>query len=660
MRRQIRISLALAAGLVAVGAPAALADRPAGKAFSWSHELNQNELPGWKEGQKRPLIPAPRWYRTVNSTLARAGAAGLGFTGPSALPFPPLPLAPAEPTGWRNNANFRRQYRRTGLQWDVSYEVWAARNALEKVRPTNPRTEAHTRRLSLLHPAYRREALREIRRLAPRFRGRPYVFAYAGSDEPIVFLPSGRRAVRSSYAKALNREMRRRYGVAPPRWNAPRTRALSERLKWVAYSDYVSDRFFALKREQTRLIKRLDPGARVSPNDYAFIDGFMPWDYTRLADFADMVDVDPYVSFAENVTPGRGRYNPGFAAKLMSDLTGARVRTVLQAFDYAGYEPQAGDLWTWAAQALRAGATDLSFFASDNPRFTRKGFYRAQLAVSRALRGARLPDRPVDPETLVVYSTTSEGQAQPHKNGGTRYKTAGDELYATYSLLGELGGGAFSFDSDTRLLRDAARLARARTIWLPRGEILEPQLAERLRDWVRGGGTLIVTDPSAFSVAPDGSSLEAVRSELIGAQLAEARPSRVAEVEAGAIAPGVPSDDMAVPLEGTRHAFVGVPGDARVVARYIDGAPAGILRSVGSGRVLAFSGQLMRPEALDVPMDLVDLTREIHAWSGGITDHPAWSYRLPGDPEPTRLPWADGYVPDRDLEAVAEAATAEG
>ena len=34
----------------------------------------------------------------------------------------------------------------------------------------------------------------DIRRLVPRFRGRPYVHAYTGSDEPMVFLPSGRTA----------------------------------------------------------------------------------------------------------------------------------------------------------------------------------------------------------------------------------------------------------------------------------------------------------------------------------------------------------------------------------------------------------------------------------------------------------------------------------
>ena len=145
----------------------------------------------------------------------------------------------------------------------------------------------------------------------------------------------------------------------------------------------------------------------------------------------------------------------------MSDLTGKRTRIVVQAFNYSRYTPTAGDLWTWSAQALRAGATDISFFASDNPRFTRPRFYDAMLDVARGVRGTRLPAPPTDPSQLVLYSTASEGQAQPDRLGDVRYRTSGDALYTTYSLLGELEGGRFSFDADTRLVRDPARLAAA-------------------------------------------------------------------------------------------------------------------------------------------------------------------------------------------------------
>lgn len=638
--------LALTAAGIAWGAPAT-GDRPAGSVSDWGHELNQEQLRRWRESTA-PVYPPRAWYRIIGGILGDAGANGLWFSGPSALPFPPLPLNPKETVGWRTPARFLTQYRRTGLRWDVAYEVWAARKALAgRAVVSDPTTDprAYTRRLSLLDPAYRRAALKEIRRIVPTLRGKPYVNYYTGSDEPIAVIPRG-KARRSPFGRSLARDFRRATGFALPDPAARPSTSVSERLRWSAWSRFSGDRFFRMKEEQARLIKRLDPSARVSPNDYGFIDGFVPWDYTRLASFADVVESDPYVSYAERDRAGRGRYNPGFGAKLMSDLTGRRVRIIIQAFPYSRYRPVPGDLWTWTAQALRAGATDISFFASDNPRFTNTRLYRTMLDVARSVRGVRLPAAPADPEHLVLYSTASEGQALPNRAGNVRYRTSGDAIYTTYSLLGELGGASFSFDADTRLLADPARLAAARSIWLPKADVLDPAFAGRLADWVRAGGTLVVTDPAAFSRTPTGASLAPVRDALIGAPLGAPRGGRILEVAPGALAPGLPNDLLDVPIDADEaRGFASVPAGAAVVARFLDGAPAAILRPVGAGRVLAFAADPMVPSVLDDPMDLVRLVGDIHRWTGGSADNPAWSFRLPGDPDPTRPPWEGAVTP---------------
>jgi hypothetical protein len=640
--------LALAAAGGAAGAPGT-GDRPAGTVSTWSHELNQNELPQWNP-RRAPVVAPRTWFGIVDGILAESGSNGLWFSGVSALPFPPLPLSPKEPVGWRTPARFLTQHRRTGLRFDVAVEVWAARRALQRKSavvsdPTIDPT-AYTRRLSLLDPGYRREALREIRRIVPTVRGRPFVNFYTGSDEPVTIIPRG-RARSTPFGRRLARDFRRATGFALPDPAARPSTSERERLRWLAWSRFSGGRFFRMKEEQARLIRRLDPSAVISPNDYGFIDGFIPWDYTRLSRFADVVEADPYVSYPERDRVGRGRYNPGFGAKLLSDLTGKRTRIIVQAFDYSRYRPVTGDLWTWAAQALRAGATDISFFASDNPRFTNRRLYDGMLAVARSLRGTRLPAAPTDPEHLVLYATASEGQAQPHRTGGVRYRTDGDALYTTYALLGELNGAAFSFDADTRLTAEPARLAGARTLWLPRADTLDAAFAARLADWVRAGGTLVVTDPEAFGRTPSGASLAAVRGELVGAPLGPPRRGTMLEVDAGVLGPGLPADLLSVRIDApVARAFSGVPAGATVVARFIDGAPAAILRPVGAGRVLAFSADPMAPSVLDDPIDLARLVGAIHRWAGGTVGHPAWSYRIPGDPSPTRLPWEGAVAPE--------------
>jgi len=610
--------------------------RPAGHVFDWSHELNEEELPNWNP--HHIPVPAARWYRIIDGILRTAGENGLWFSGFGALPFD-IPLHPKEPKAWRNPANFLAQYRRTGLEWDVNLEARAAKNALRLKTATivNRDAEAPTRRLSLLDPGYRRAALAEIRRLVPRYRDKPYVYAFTGSDEPIAALPRG-QARSSPFGRRLARDLRARYGRPLPDPTARPTNSVAARLSWLAYSRYTSDRFFAMKREQAALIRRLDPKALVSPNDFGFIDGFMPWDYTQLASFAGLVEADPYVSYAEAAEPGRGRYNPGFGAKLLSDLTGRPVRIVVQAFPYAGYRPTPRDIGTWASQALRAGATDISFFAMGDPRFTDRPLYDRILQIARQLRGTTLPPAPVDPATVVVYATASEGQAQPQRIGDARYRTNGDALYTTYSLLGELAHADFTFDADTRLVAEPSRLAAAHTIWLPRGEVLDRPFAEALAAWVDAGGTLVVTDPAAFTRTPSGSSLADVHDALIGAPLGRPRTGDILLAQPGTLGPNLPADLLTVPIDApVRRAFSAIPAGATVVARFIDDAPAVLSRPVGAGRVIAFASDPMEPGVLDAPLDLVRLVEAIETSQGGRLDDPAWSYSIPGIP--TGPPW---------------------
>ena len=600
--------------------------------FSWSHELNQNEHPRWNP--KRPPFRPARWERIAKGTLRAAGRSGLGFSGASALPFR-VPLHPREPKRWRNGRTFAAEWRATGLRWDVHLEIWAARRALRRgavvVNPDAPRN-AYTRRLSLLDPVYRATALQEIRRLVPTYRNLPYVHSYTGSDEPIVILPRG-PAWKTRYGRMVRREVTRTQGALPPNPLAPPRDTWSQRRRWLAYSRWSGDRFFDMKAEQAREIRRLDPDAVINPNDYGFIDGFIPWDYSRLAAFADIVDIDPYVSFAERKTPGRGRYNPGFATKLMSDLSGAEVRTITQAFRYSGYTPTPDDLWEWSAQALRAGGTHLSFYANDNPRFTARPRWDAMLAIADAVRGAELPEPPDDPTQLMLYATSSEGQGQPALSGNKRYRTSADALYTAYALLGERAGSAFRFVSDESLDADRDALTAARVLWAPRADVLERGLSGRITEWTRAGGTLVLSDPLALTRTPRGGRLPALRRELLGGTRGPLRSGSALIVAPGALGPGRPSRRLILPLpEGPRRAFRSVPAGAQTIARFADGAPAVIEHAVGEGRVIAFATDVMRPEIFTRGGDWDEFVRALTGRLAVQTNHPAWDYRLPGDP----------------------------
>ncbi|MFM8828107.1 MAG: beta-galactosidase [Actinomycetota bacterium] len=644
--------IAIAASLVAASIITPTADaRPMGHVFDWNHELNQEQNPRWRPSGPLP-IPKAKWLPMVNQILLTEGANNLWGSGFASLPFD-IPVSPREPSSWRNPANFLRLYNATGLSWDANVEARAAKDALcifprvpKTCRPTGivfqPDTKAPTRRMSLLDPAYQRKALSEIRRIVPRLRSAPYVFAYNGSDEPQVVLPTG-KATRSALWRRQAAQIKREYGWAPPRSGAKRTDSPIAGLQWLAYSRWTSKNFFAMKAEQAALIRRLDPGARVVPNNYNMIDGFMPWDYSQLGAFADIVEVDPYVSYAERANAGRGRYNPGFGAKLMSDLTGKPVRVIVQAFPYARYSPGIADVDTWTSQALRAGATHITFYAKGNPRFTNRKLYDGMLSLASRMRGLQLPDMPVDPSTVVVYSLMSEGQGQPDKRGDSRYRTSGDALYTTHSLLGELNGAPFVFDSDERLVAERQRLSRARVVWLPRGDTLSRPFAEALRDWVGAGGFLVVTDPTAFARTPDNKDLSDIGAALKGGRL-DGDAGSVLFVRKGALGPATPPDLYSIPVADRRSwAFADVPAGAQVVATHLDGRPAAVLRQVGKGRVLSFAADPMTPGSLVEPMDLVPFVGMVQRMAGGQTGHASWTWRVPGTKDLS--PWEGAYRP---------------
>lgn len=638
MRRMFRPA-ALALTLLAVAVPAAVAaetDRPAGATFTWGHELRQAKLPAYRTGKPVPF-GRTAWARIVNEILTTAGQRGLWYSGSVALPFD-LPLPAYEPrTGWFTRANYTRLNAQTGIRFDVHLELRLAQLAKDKKWHTlwNTRNPIPQRKYLMITPGWDRAALAEINRLVPKYRGLPYKAYYTGTDEPMLF-PAYGPAEKSAFAKQLAAKIRATQGWGPPSSRRGPTTDPIEGLRWVAWHRYTGARFAHLRRRQVARIRQLDPQAVVSPNDYAFIDGFIPWDYTLFADYSDVIEVDPYVSYDEAVNPGRGRYNPGFATKLMVDLTGKRVRTIVQAFEYKGYQPLPADVWIWASQALRAGATDLSLYAMDNPRFTDPPVYEAMLGIASSMRSARLPLPANDPTTVLLYNTASEAQSQPHKAFSVRPRTRADQLYTTYAALGELAGSSFVFDVDTRLARDPARLARTRTLWVPRAEVMDQALADALVAWVRSGGTLVVTDPDAFTRTPRNVSLAAIRETLIGSGVGPATGGRLTIGAGGIGAAQVAPIDLATSAAGR---FVAPPPGATVIGANGDGSPAVISRAVGAGRVIAFAADPMFPSSLAAPAGLEALARAVQRERGAPVDLPVWDYALPGTPDPVRPPW---------------------
>jgi hypothetical protein len=386
----------------------------------------------------------------------------------------------------------------------------------------------------------------------------------------------------------------------------------------------MADRYAEAAQQKFELARRLDRDWRYIPCDFWLMSGLVAFDYSRMAKYADLMQGDPYASSAER-TRGRGMYNHGFGAKLLADLGhGSKgsdpkpVEVIVQAFDYAGYEVTPEDLLEWCSQALRCGATSLSFYASDNPRFTDDARWQMMLHIARTVSGMDALNRPAATRTAILYCNTAHAAEGP--------SASGDEVYATYALLGEKLGCWFDLVDELQLQRGLRTLNDYRIIYLPLATYAEPALPEALTEWVRAGGTLVCGDPTAFSRAPDGSDLSPLREALVGARLG-------AQVEEHALAIGAhkirlyPRRTAANPTFTAHTTELGA--ETEVLGQYPGGDPAVVRHKLGEGSVIYFAANPFTPASVCGEAPLAAVLKDWQEEAGELLGQSIWQFRLP-------------------------------
>ncbi len=333
---------------------------------SWSHDLNPKDKNGFKSPE---LADATTWQKAALGIFKETGEAGMGYMD--------LPggLDTKEP--WRTAEFHREQFRKYGVRYDVFSEgsgtvAAALKNGAELLNAA-AKDLGRKPSVSLVDPAYVEAQCTILRKLGAQLRGEPFVGYFYGRDEPSVHIPEGTPEHWGAYGRAMAKEVLDQYGFGRFAAPLPKEKSFLEDpnkpLRWLAYNRWMNDKFIASRSRLSQVLHEADPGARYSPANYWFMSGFQPYDLSRLAPFSDLMECDPYASSAERER-GRGVFNHGFGAKFMSDLTGKPVRIVAQAFHYAGYDMTPDDLREWLSQSLRCGASAITYYEMDSPRWT--------------------------------------------------------------------------------------------------------------------------------------------------------------------------------------------------------------------------------------------------------------------------------------------------
>jgi hypothetical protein len=337
-------------------------------------------------------------------------------------------------------------------------------------------------------------------------------------------------------------------------------------------------------------------------------------------------------------------FNHGFGAKFMSDLTGKPVRVVAQAFHYAGYQMTPDDLREWVSQALRCGASAITYYEMDSPRWTDPARWKMMLHLSRVITRMNRVALPATGDTAVLYTLYT------HMSHGA--STSGDQVYAAHALIGELAGSWFTFVSDAQLERGERSLTGYKAVYLPLATYMTPEATKGIEDYVCGGGVLVCGDAEAFASDLVGNDTSATRERILGIKTIRPETKRVnskdGKARSSSDAPdriilksalwGLP-DGTSLPLLDLNLGDEVSPGRAReillaepnaeVLGTYPDGSPAIVSHKLGKGRVITFAANPFVPLVTVEPSAWPVAFKGLQQSLGCKVDQPLWRFVLP-------------------------------
>lgn len=373
-----------------------------------------------------------------------------------------------------------------------------------------------------------------------------------------------------------------KWGLPKDNWDTtePEARLAYQKFWAVRYNDY--------QREMAKMLREKHPEIEIWSANFWFNKGSdLLWDYDEMGEFLDAVVVDSYATQQELDFPGRGRWNAGYVTKIAGDLSKKPVYNHFQAFEYKGAVPRVADIYEYASQTIRAGGMGVIYYAIDMPaykyiRYTDPARWHALLDIANQLRA--LPKLRFSATTPTAFWVSQETLATT----GPRVKD--NSAYAAYVILGEVLGVPFRYVSDWAVARRGdAELEQFRIIYVGPATWTPENVTQRLIDWVKRGGTLVLSDPSAFTRQMAGANFLSWKEAL----------EIVAEPQS-----------------------VGEKGEEW---------------PLGQGSIIVLQQNPWQMGAWETMPKQLDLIRRLQITKGGGIDEPIWRFRLQpteGKPEP--------------------------
>ncbi|MGI5816527.1 MAG: sugar-binding protein [Armatimonadota bacterium] len=415
------------------------------------------------------------------------------------------------------------------------------------------------------------------------------------------------------FMEQVDREVREEFGYG--QFGIPESLDDRDPFRWIAYRRWYNDRFMDFQRRIYEMVKEIDEDLVVVGPDP--ISQIQPFDYSGYARWCDVVTHQTYPR-------GSREQDVAWITKTVRDLSGVPTMPCTHVENYANsFRPD--EVVELMSQVYRGGGEGFHLYLPDtsgrrtphNMELDRFGSWPRHEAIMGVLETSRTMDRPVYPDSDAAILFSNDAYMAEFLGG----RQGADPYRWMFQLIGPYAGGWFTVVSDNQIGRDEIDLSQYSAIYLPEAEYQRREVAEALIAWVEEGGTLIVTDPEAFTWHLDGSEMRDLRDRLFPAT------GEATDAETVTVAEGSPlAVEGQFPVFGVAVALQPAAGD-RPLLTYPDGSVAAAARSVGEGEVWYFGFESMIQQALGSPW--VDWWRAVHESLGEETDLPIWRFTLP-------------------------------
>jgi hypothetical protein len=512
-----------------------------------------------------------------------------------------------------------------------------ARNMIAQVAPGKSYISLPDQDLPLVHeswgwimdPRYLKEMSRQI---VERARENQYDYV-AHFDELWTYLANRPVAKDKWYpeVEAVDQEVRQQYGFG--KYGMPTSYTDGDPFDRIAYARWAWDQLTESFVNGYDAAKQIDPHMKVIGPTHG-----------SSATSGDMEAWSQGVDIYGGQTVG-GAANtlsewvrPGATTKLYVDLTDKPVWMMVHMSKRHGPVRDPEYIREAYSQVFRNGGAGVWLMAREffeleaaDAMFAEPFKWNAMVELTQVIRNMHLPRLPEIADSAILFSAITTVTDQWGGLSGDN-----DRHLSAYAALGPCLGNWFHFVSDRQIIRGQRDLNDYKTIFVPWITYEYPQVLDQFKDYVGTGGTLVCTDPEAFTWNINGEKFGAIWEELCGVRRLQPRTEEaVMTVQANDFLCLHDGFTLSALVPGFRVELVNET--VVTIATFPNGDPAITMFPYGEGKVYYFAAdplyvlseypQKWSTVAPNSPV--VQLFGAIQAAAGVEADHDIWRFKLP-------------------------------